>query len=180
MSAVPSTTIEDALRTAIVATTGLAAGNVIWAQQDASRPAGAWISLAFLSLAEAGPPWLDVTEAVPPVDGAEILHTVRAQIVGSLEAQCFAGDATGAGSAVALLERVRERLRFPSVADPLVAAGVAVLDRGPVQQIGGGVLNSAVFEPRAVLVLRFSAASEVTETGTFIETVEVDGVVDAA
>lgn len=175
MSAVPSATIEDALVTAVVAATGLAADRVRWAEQGLPRPAsGAWISLRLLSLEETGPDWVDVEEAEAPVDGAEIEHTSRGWRVGTLSVQCFAGDATGASTSVAILERLRAKLPLPTVADALAAANVAVVGRGPVRN-AAALINSTVFEPRAVIELRFTAASEVTETGTYIETVETSG-----
>lgn len=92
--------------------------------------------------------------------------------------QAFATDAFGNNAAGPLLDSVVTAL--PRRASTLRAAGVCVLDCGSVTT-SGGVIDSSVFEPRAVLEIVLSLASEVDEPTTRIEralvTPTIDGVV---
>lgn len=170
MSAVPNTTIEDALQAAVVAASGIAADRVRWAEQNLGRPdtRGPWISMRLLSLVESGPPWVDIVR-----QGGNILHTARCALVGSVSLQCFEGAASGTSSAIAILERVRAKLVLPSIADVLAAANVAITGRGPTTSTAGQI-SAAAIEPRAMLELRFTGASEVTEVGGYIETADLN------
>jgi hypothetical protein len=92
--------------------------------------------------------------------------------------QAFATDAFGNNAAGPLLDSVVTAL--PRRASTLRAAGVCVLDCNAVTT-SGGVIDSSIFEPRAVLEIVLSLASEVDEPTTRIEralvTPTVDGVV---
>lgn len=89
--------------------------------------------------------------------------------------QAFATDAFGNNAAGPLLDSVVTAL--PRRASTLRAAGVCVLDCGSVTT-SGGVIDSSVFEPRAVLEIVLSLASEVDEPTTRIERVLVTPTID--
>lgn len=144
---------------------------VIWGQQDGERPAAPYISLLMTSVAEVGHDWLDVIDNPAPSAGAEILHRARGQRRGVLSVQCFAGPATGDSSPTRLLEAMRSAVRLPSVADALNIAGVAALGFGGVLTLGGAV--GGHFEPRAAMEVYLSLTSEVSETSTYIQHVQI-------
>lgn len=112
--------------------------------------------------------------------GAEIEYVVRGTREIVVSVQCFAGvtsgdvaSPVGASSPRAMLETLRAKSLLPSVRSGLLAAGLGLAEFGPVQDIGRG-MDATIFEPRAVASVRFIAMTEVRETGTVIETVELD------
>lgn len=168
------TTVEDALHAWIVAATGLAATNVFWEQQGIGKPAGAYVTMN-LSITQSGQDWTDITDNPTPSPGAEIIHTVRGPRLGTLALQCFAGDATGPSSSKAYLAKLHGSLGLPSIHDALVIAkvGIAIID--PVQSLTLE-LGNAVIESRALTSIKMHLTSEVSETGTYIETAQHSGV----
>lgn len=105
--------------------------------------------------------------------GAEVLMTARGSREALVSIQCFGADAVGADSPRALLERVRAAAVLPSRRAAFVTAGIGMTPLAAVQSIGG-VVGSSVFEPRATLEARIFITSEVSETGTFIESVAIE------
>ena len=104
--------------------------------------------------------------------GEEIAHRQRGVREVTLTAQAFAGGATGAASAAALLHAAVSSCRLPTRAAALNTAGIGIASFGPVQSLDGWFAK--VFEPRAVLECRFFLSEEVSEFGTFIDYVEVE------
>lgn len=94
-----------------------------------------------------------------------------------LTLQAFAADATGAGSAAALLDAVVTAL--PRRAAALRASGVCVMDCGAVTT-SGAVMDSTVFEPRAILEVVLCLASEVEEPATFFDRAQVSPTIDGS
>jgi hypothetical protein len=168
--------VENAIHAWIVAATGLPASSVLWGGQGAARPAGPWISISLLGLGQVGSDWIDAEWAEVPDHGAEVDLKARGLREVVLSLQCFAGDAHGVASCVALLERVRAKAPLPGAAELLRAGGVGLSTFGAVNALGGAV-NAARFEPRATLEVRCYVASEVSETATYIETVAPAGLV---
>ena len=107
--------------------------------------------------------------------GAEINNVVRGPHVLTLSLQCFASPAVGTANARNYLSRVLSSVTLPSVAAGLVAAGVGVGTWTKVSVLGM-TLNMTVFEPRATVTVKLHVASEISETGTYIQTVAVSGV----
>jgi hypothetical protein len=64
MSALPMTTIEDAIQAWLVAGSGLASDHVIWGGQGNPRPAGEFIEMRLTVLEHRGRDWLDRTDNV--------------------------------------------------------------------------------------------------------------------
>jgi hypothetical protein len=171
---------ERAIHAWIVSGSQLAAANVRWAHQDSARAAGAWISLKVISDEGIGHDWIDIIDVEDPVVpaegeiGSEIEHRVRSVREIVLSIQCFAGAATGTASAVSILRRVAMAAKLPAARDALVAGRVGILALGPVQSIAE-LISTIDFEPRAMLEARLSAVDELSELGTYIETVEAAG-----
>lgn len=104
--------------------------------------------------------------------GAEISHNVQGARELVLSLQCFDGGATGAGSPMGLLEKVKTAHKLPSVHAGLRTAGVGVARFGNVASVDGSV-GSALFEPRAFLEVRAFVSSEVSEITTYIQRAQV-------
>jgi hypothetical protein len=102
--------------------------------------------------------------------GAEIISRARGTRTATVSIQAFpaAGVVGGATSARALLELVRAHAALPTRREALRVAGIGLAPLGAVSSIDG-VIGSALFEPRATLEATLHLASEVTETGTYIE-----------
>lgn len=153
----------------------------VWAQQDGPPVARPYIEVGRPSVDEArGLGWVDVEDNPTPSAGAEILQVARQPVVIRVRLQCFAtdpieDDATSA--ACAILSTLARKSKLPTMQDALRAANLGIMRIGGVQSTGG-VVNSANFEPRAVLEVAFHGAAEVSETGTYVETVETDGEVN--
>lgn len=60
MSAIDSTTIENALQSWVSATSGIPGSRVIWSYQDDDRPSNPWISLLLTDVVRSGLGWVDV------------------------------------------------------------------------------------------------------------------------
>jgi hypothetical protein len=168
-------TVEDALHAWAVAGTGLAAEQVIWAQQAGPRPEGPYVSLRLITVQPLGQDWSDSADADDPQPGAEIAFRTRGVREAQLSVQCFAGvdgNATGGATPLARLMAMVAIARAPFQQTALNAAGIGVASFGPVQSIDA-VLGSSVFEPRAVMDVRLFLAAEVVTVGTYVEFVEI-------
>ncbi len=104
--------------------------------------------------------------------GAEITTTSRGLRKCRLLLTCFAAAATGATDAAGALGAVAAKAQLPQRKAALRGAGMGVPTFGTVQVLGAAQ-NNVHFEPRAILEVQFFAASEVSETGTYIEFVGV-------
>lgn len=165
-------TLESAIAAWVRAGSGLGIGQVIWAAQDGPRPATPYISIATVSIVRVGQDWADTHDAPSPAPGAEIEFRARGSRVVTLSLQCYATEPTGASMAMAILENVVASAVLPTHNDNLDAAGFGVSNFDPVSSISG-VINSSNFEPRAATQVRGFVSHEITELGTYIETVEL-------
>lgn len=105
--------------------------------------------------------------------GQEIAHRARGGRMISLQMQAFSDAAGGASMSVALLERVLASVVLPTPHAILRVANLGVSQVATIQSTDA-VVNSTVFEPRAVVDVLVHCTSEITELGTFIETVELE------
>lgn len=124
--------------------------------------------------------------------GKEILHVVRANYQATLTMQCYADPPTGEDggpdgvdeplSPVAVLQAVTMSSMLPSVRYALEAAGIGIIEVGPVRAIGEQI-EMAVFEPRAVVDVTIWMVAQVSETGGIIAstdvTLQIDGLPDS-
>jgi hypothetical protein len=166
-------TIEDGIHAWVTSGSGLAASKVIWAQQDAPRPAAPYIAIRVQSVRAMGQDWIDIEDAADPQPGAEINHVARGMRELTVTLQAFGTAGIGSSSPTALLSRVVSAMRLPTSADALRAAGFSVGTVDPILSLDA-VRGFSVFEPRAILTLRGFAVSEMTESGTYIEFLEVE------
>lgn len=169
------TTVKNALHTWVRTTSGLSAGQVMWGAQNVAR-SQPWISLRLMTVGNGGAQdWVDTEDAGTPAPGAEVNRVARGTRVMTFTATCFAAsNAADASEPHAILDAVMSKAFLPSVR---AALRVAKLGIGAFEDITvlDGILNQVNFEPRAVLTCRIHLTSEVSETGTFIEDVELEG-----
>lgn len=104
--------------------------------------------------------------------GQEISNVVRMNMRGKLSVQCYGGEPTGTRSPKAILQTVSAAALLPTIRASLESAGVGVSDAGPINDVGA-VLSTTKFEPRAHVDFDIWFTAQVSETGTFIETVDV-------
>jgi hypothetical protein len=109
--------------------------------------------------------------------GAELTRRVRGSREATLSIQCYGSDAQGEASPMAVLEAVVQAIALPSVRYALRQAGVGAAGFSTVRN-NGAMVSSTVWEPRAVVEFEFNLASEVEETGTYIERAKIGGTVD--
>jgi hypothetical protein len=103
--------------------------------------------------------------------GQELTHTARGVRDVAVEIQCFEGiGVSTADSPVDVLDQALLKARLPTQAAAFRAAGLGLGKVGDVLALDGD-LGFTVFEPRAVVEVRFHATAEATELGTVIETV---------
>lgn len=108
--------------------------------------------------------------------GQELKYVLGGRRRVSLQIQLFAEAVSTVASAHAKLDDLIERSRLPTIRDALRAAGVSILQFGPVQAIGT-VMNRTSIDPRATLTVTLLLPSEVIENGSFIEFVEIEATV---
>lgn len=168
---------ESALRAWVVSASGYASAKVYFANDGGARPAPPCISLNVVDLRRVGQDWVDTQDAASPTPGAEIEYVARGVRVGTLRLQCFAVDPAGTAGARAVLDDVVLKLALPSISDALDAANVSVSAVGPVQSTAA-IVNTTLLEPRAMVDATIRVAAQVSEFGTYIESVDIDGTVD--
>lgn len=111
-----------------------------------------------------------ITDNPAPVAGSEILITAIAQAEITITATLFNMTPTGTGSAPGRLRSIRSYFNRDSVGEVLQAAGVVVVDLGPVKPRAG--LLETEFESRAEFDLRVRFVDVDTEAATYIEKAE--------
>lgn len=104
----------------------------------------------------------------------DVAHTSEGHRTATLSLQCFGGEAVGAPSPKAVLERVRNAYRLPTQQERMREAGMAVASIGTATLRGGSASSASALEPRAVLEAQLNYIDGATELGTFIEDVEID------
>lgn len=163
-------TAENAIHAWVFQASGLAADHVLWEGRH-PYPSGAWILMRASASGTFGRPW--ITREASGVD--EVEYKAQGLRQSTLQLQAIAGDEGGEASCVALLELVLKKRILPTFAQALSAGGVGVLREGPVQWIPAGRANGEIFEPRAVVDIELTLASEVSEVGPAIKHVELEG-----
>lgn len=177
MSAISWTPIEKAIHAWVTASSGLAAARVVWGAQNGPAISSPYIVLRRRSIRAVGNDWVDVEDNPTPSAGAEILQLARGQRRAVLAITCYGSVATGSSCPEAIIGDVVAALALPSVSAALSAAGVGISNLADVLVLDG-VVNSTLLEPRASVDVFFYVASQVSETATYIEHVEVDYVAE--
>lgn len=169
------TTIKAAIHAWVQTASGYAADRVVWGRQpNAPTRTRPFIEMSVTGMHNPGIDGVHVSDNPTPSAGAEILHTAQGPRTALLTLTCYAQEGTGSASAVAVLTTVMAKAGLPLAREALDTAGVGLGEESDVLGVDG-LLNVAAFEPRATVSVRLHLASEVSETGTYIEHVEHEG-----
>lgn len=163
-------TVEQAIRTAVKAGTGLADAAVYFSPQDGARGDAPFVTIRLGGAQSLG----SVDEVQETTDLTQVGSEIETKVVGqrefSVSIQCFTPKAVKDDSAKARLSRLQTYLSLPSVVDTLANAGLSVYDLSEVREIST-VLDTK-FEGRAILELRCYVAETATERIGYIDEVE--------
>lgn len=164
-------TLEDAVRTWVVAATGLAANRVYFADQDLpTSEAVPRVSIRLGDLVNLGQDSVDHNFDPSRPAGQEIEIVAKGMRTLAVDLQSFAPTTVGSGTtARSVLAAAQAALSLPSVRTTLNAAGLGLLEQGTVQRIPSNAL--AQVEDRATLAVRFCVSQSVSERLGYIETV---------
>lgn len=164
--------IENALQAWVTGATGIPGDRVVWAEQNGPRPARPF---ATLRLGNVISPGLTDEERCTVVEGGAPGADLRIETVAQQEivitVETFTAATTGNGSALALLTRAKNALSKNSQIEAFDAAGIAVVDRGTVQNLTA--LLDTEFEGRASLDVRIRFVDGAEDLTTWIATAEV-------
>lgn len=165
------TAIEDAIRAWVLQASALPPASVIFAHQDGVTPLPG--PAAVISLGDLLPVGIDelswTFESGAPA-GQEIVFATNGQRVFTTEVTLYAPDATGDAGARALAAKCQAGLRLPSVRSALNAAGLGVLQEGPVRWAPR--LDGTAWLGQAMLEVQFCARQTATERTGYISSYE--------
>lgn len=168
--------VETAIRTWLVAGTGVPLERVFWAAQGVPRPSTTPYVVMSLGETSARGRWVTHRAAASPVPGADIETVAQSAETVTLSVQLIGGGACGAAAARELLTKAVRRLGLPGQRAAFRAVKVGVGTIGPVRAVPAP-LHATVFEPRAVLEVRLHLTGEATELTTYIEFATAEGTV---
>jgi hypothetical protein len=164
------TALELALQTAVKSASGYADSAVFWSHHNVGHRSGSFIALTLGDMVpdEVLTPRDDMTSGPTTVT-----HTLKTVKEFTLSIQVFTGETVnGDSSARAIASRIQSSLILPSVRGALATAGIGLISPGSVRYVPE--IKGAAFEARAIVEPRFTVTDEVSETTSFIETVNVD------
>jgi hypothetical protein len=157
----PLSTIKTRLRTWIIASTSLAQGKVIFANQNAPKPEKPYITIdPCLNVKKVG-----MHDFEEHVNGQVISRPVRRVLV-SLQAY-------GDGS-IAYLSDCLETLDRTSVYEGFKADGISVVNRNTIQVKNITLVNDGVFIERATLDFEIDVVSSHTDSPGYAEEFSVE------
>jgi len=168
-----NSSVENAIHAWVVAGSGLPADKVIWSLQTGPLLELPYITMRCAVVSTSGLDWIDLEFAANPTPENEVDYIVRGSRRALLELQCYADatDVTGM-AAQSILGNVIASARLPSIRSALNTAKIGVSVAEPIQFLGQ-VADSVGFEPRAITRIPMHLVNEISETGTFIETVQI-------
>lgn len=169
-------TAMAAVKAWVAAATGITASKVIWSQQEGFDPGGDHVSLRVTNIRAIG---VDAVARRAAPDPVVELKEIERHVAGTrevtLSVQCFGtnkpGAAIGEDAPVARLSRLVAAAHMPTSRRAFQAAGVGFLSAGGVQSLDG--LLGASYQPRAVVDIRLSFVDELSEFGTYVESIEL-------
>lgn len=108
--------------------------------------------------------------------GKEIMYYARGLVKLRLTLTCWASVGVGADMATSILRRVASKRSLPSIHAILDNAGIGLTSIEHVHS-AHGYKDAVLFEPRATMEVYLDVVSEETETGTIIETTDVQDLI---
>lgn len=171
MSAIPFTTVEDAIWDFVSESSGLPDDQIIWAHQAGKRPINPVVMLAWVAFGRYGRDWVSYKLAEAPITpGQEVVAKYRGMRMAHLSIQVFSYDASGESSPIDIVSSILAGHKPHVRALRRAGIGSGLFNQIPL--IGGDRLGS-VPEPRAVLDWTIHLKSEVTGFETLIQRIEL-------
>lgn len=163
--------VEDAMQARVAQASGL---QVEWANQNEFvQPQGDYLTIT-KPTGSGGNALTEVrtssTDLLQPA-GSEVELRVSALNEFSMRVQAFTGASTGNAAALAVLSNMRLRLRLESARAALAAAGLVLVEMGPVRDLAG--IAGTRWQGRAAMELRFRLVETEAERVGYIATAEV-------
>ncbi len=156
---------------------GLATGQVYWSRQRGETPPGTCIAMTLDGEIAVAQDWLVIQDAADPQPGADLEFVLTGPRVSRLVLECLIGDQSWMSVRPdQILSRVLASRNLPTRSAALRAAGIGFGPIGPVQSLN--IERASIFDPRARVELAIHTISEVSELGTWIETVAFDPIID--
>lgn len=139
------------------------------------QPLGAANPKTPVDITSAGSGTITVSDTAETVSaGAEVTHLARGMVEAVCTMECHATSGVDLDAAVAILRRLRGRQTLPSAQEILSDANVGLTSVERARAVRGR-LDALLFEPRALMDVRFLLASEDSETGAYIHRAEAEG-----
>lgn len=172
MSETLTEAMEDAIVDWVVATSGIAEGQIVWSGQGTAQKPGVWIALRVEGERSLGQPWKSArkVEAPVPLADTEFVHASTA--TATLRIECYTGGVTWQiARPDRVLSRIKNARTLPTPLRTLRLANVGLGTPGTVQS--ANYERSGVFEPRAFLEFGLNLIASASELGTRIEKAEI-------
>jgi hypothetical protein len=177
------TVVDDAIQAWIVSSLSIATGRVIWAKQNLPQPAYPYVVLDHDGFTPDGT--LDETRTTydsqaDPGEEIELLTTGPREFTLTVTAHVDVGEGAydSDAQATALLSLAQSSLGQRSVLDALGAAGLAIIERLPVQDTS--VVVNGEWNSQASMDVRLRATSNMTEQTGYIDKVLLSSTIDGA
>lgn len=162
-----------AVRTWVMAGTGLPTGSVIIADQDGPRPAKPYATVKLASIAALGAYDESKHEYDAGADpGEEITITTGGHRELVVSVNVYTPASTGSAGALAFAMKLRSAASSETTTTAMQAAGASLFDVGQVRDLSA--IDRTKFEGRAQLDARLYTTDSTSETTTFIESVTVN------
>jgi hypothetical protein len=144
--------IEDGVHQAIVLASQLEAQQVLWSHQNVNEPTEDYVSMSFGGEFTIGVDRVKTTTDLTRPDGQEIKQEIKGVREVPLELQVFTTSIVGNNAARRLAEKIRTKLRLPTVRYEFQKVGLSPFDPGPVNWIPD--IPRAKFRGRAACTVR--------------------------
>lgn len=144
----------DAIQRAIVQSSGLATGKVIWKDQNVAAPSGDYIAIRFGSMSPVGLESTRTKQDLTRPLGQEIKIQPSGEYEVTLDIECFTtvSHSSSQTSALTICARVLAGFSLPTVKTILSSQGVTVFDVGVGQWIPD--IPNTRFRGRAIATVR--------------------------
>lgn len=162
---------EDAIRIWLLRASGFGDQFVIHKNDNANAPDTDYINFVMGAGRGIGNDALTTEYDAAGSADQQIITTVEGQREATLTVQAFTVDRNGEAAARSVLGRCQTALALPSIRELLADVGVVIFDHGSIEYVPEVV--STLFIGRAVLTCRYYYTDNMSERGTWIETVQV-------
>jgi hypothetical protein len=144
--------IESAMTDAVVTASGYPSGQVLWSYQNVTEPQLDFIVIHFGGERTLGVDRVCISTDLGRPNGQEIKQEIRGVREVPFTFTVYTSDRTGEAAARRVAEKIRTKLRLPSIRYSLRAVGLSPFDPGPVQYVPD--VPSTDFRGRAICTVR--------------------------